>query len=205
VRALRAAGWIAASVLAARGVSGTANAASSLRWLRRELPAETGAGARFVLAVPLLREQALIGPLVRALTSLAATHPGTSIALVTTEAENAARLLHPGRAASLAADLAAGARPARIVAKFLGLLPAADLEALARQARGQDRERCAGLVAAALAANRPTPELAAEQARQAGDGAVRHWPPAWTRPPGPEGGAPSADRFMRSCRVTSPG
>lgn len=183
MRTLRAAGWIAASVLAARGVSGTVNAASSLRWLRRELPAGAGAGTRFVLVVPLLREQALIGPLVQALARLAATHPGTSIALATTEAENAARLLDPGRAASLAADLAAGVRPARIVARFLGLLPAADLEALARQARGQDRQRCAELVAAALAANRPTPELAADHARQAGAGTVRHW-----HYPEPDGG-----------------
>lgn len=185
MRTLRAAGWIAASVLAARGVSGTVNAASSLRWLRRELPAEPGAGTRFVLVVPLLREQALIGPLVQALASLAATHPGTSIALVTTEAENAARLLDPDRAASLAGALAAGVRPGRIVARFLGLLPAAELEALARQARGQDRRRCAELVAAALAANRPTPELAADHARQAGDGdgTVRHW-----HYPEPDGG-----------------
>jgi hypothetical protein len=185
VRTLRAAGWIAASALAARGVSGTVNAASSLRWLSRELPAEAGpgAGTRFVLVVPLLREQALIGPLVQALADLAATHPGTSIALVTTEAENAARLLDPGRAASLAADLGAGVRPARIVAKFLGLLPAAELEALARQARGQDRQRCAGLVAAALAANRPTPELAAGHARRAGTATVRHW-----HYPEPDGG-----------------
>jgi hypothetical protein len=159
------------------------NAASSLRWLRQELPAGPAAGTRFVLVVPLLREQALIGPLAQALASLAATHPGTSIALVTTEAENAARLLEPGRAASLAGALAAGMRPGRIAARFLGLLPAADLESLARQARGQDRQRCAELVAAALAANRPTPELAAGQARQAGGGTVRHW-----HYPEPDGG-----------------
>jgi hypothetical protein len=181
VRTLRAAGWIAASVLAARGVSGTLNAASSLRWLRQEPPAEPAGGTRFVLVVPLLREQALLGPLVQALDALAATYPGTSIALVTTEAENAARLLDQGRAASLAGALAAGARPGRIVARFLGLLPAADLEALARQARGQDRQRCAEMVAAALAANRPTPELAADCARQAGT--VRHW-----HYPEPDGG-----------------
>jgi len=175
VRTLQAAGWIAAFVVAARGVSGTVNAASSLRWLGQELPAEPGAGTRFVLVVPLLREQALIGPLVQALASLAATHPGTSIALATTEAENTARLLDPCRVASLAGELAAGVRPGRIVGKYLGLLPAAELEALARQARGQDRQRCAELVAAALAANRPTPELAADLARRAGDRAVRHW------------------------------
>lgn len=181
MRALRAACWIAASVLAARGVSGTVNAASSLRWLRRELPAEAGAGPRFVLVVPLLREQALIAPLVQSLASLAATHPGTSIALATTEAENAARLLDADRATSLVGALAAGVRPTRIVARFLGLLPAAELEALARQARGLDPQRCAELVAAALAANRPTPELAADYARRAGT--VRHW-----HYPEPDGG-----------------
>jgi len=172
---LRTAAWLAAWVLAARGVSGTINAASSLRWLRREPAGFPSTGTRFILVVPLLREQPLIGPLVRALTQLAATHPSTSIALVTTEAEYAARARASGKAASLADALAAGRRPSRVVARFLGLLPAAELELLARQARGQDRERCAELVGAAMAANRPTPELAAEQARQAGDGIVRHW------------------------------
>jgi hypothetical protein len=183
VKTLRALGWIAAAALAARGVSGTVNAASSLRWLRREWPVEPCPGLRFVLVVPLLREQALIDSMVPALTSLAATHPGTTIALVTTEAENAARLLDPGRAASLSDALAAGARPGTIVARFLGLLPAAELEALVRQARGQTPQRCAELARAALAANRPTPELAAEQARQAAAGIVRHW-----HYPEPDGG-----------------
>jgi Glycosyl transferase family group 2 len=172
VKMLRAACWIGAYVLAARGVSGTVNALSSLRWLRREFPASPGAGMRFVLVVPLLREQALIGPLVQGLDSLATTHPGTSIALVTTEAENAARLHDPNRAARLAAALATDVRPGRLVARFLGVLPAVELEALARRAHGQDQQRCAALAAAALAANQPTSELAAELASA---GTVRHW------------------------------
>ncbi|HEY2579268.1 MAG TPA: glycosyltransferase family 2 protein [Streptosporangiaceae bacterium] len=174
MRTLQAASWIAATALAARGISGTVSAVSSLRWLHQGLPAEPTAGTRFVLVVPLLREQALIGSLVPTLTSLAATHPGTSVVLVTTEAENNARARDLDRAASLAGAVAADVRPGRIVTRFLGLLPAAELEALARQARGQDSRRCAELVGAALAANRPTPELAAEQAREAVPGTVRH-------------------------------
>jgi hypothetical protein len=183
MRTLRAACWVAASVLAARGMSGTVNAASSVRWLRQDLAPGPAAPMRFVLIVPLLREQALIGPLVRALSALAVTHPATSIALVTTEAENAARLHDLVRAAALADALTSGMPPRRIVARFLGLLPAADLEELARRARGQDRERCAELAAAAVAANRPTPDLAAGHAAQARDVPVRHW-----HYPEPDGG-----------------
>ena len=61
MRTLQAAGWIATAALAARGVSGTVNAASSLRWLRHAPRSQSASGARFVLVVPLLREQALIG------------------------------------------------------------------------------------------------------------------------------------------------
>lgn len=85
MKAVRAAGWAAATALALRGASGTANAVTSLRWLRaaREDHPEHPS-VRFTVVVPLLREQALVGDLARRLTQLAGTHPGTRVALVTT-------------------------------------------------------------------------------------------------------------------------
>jgi hypothetical protein len=174
---MRAAAWIAATILALRGASGTVNAASSLRWLRAVQEAGlAGQDVRFTVVVPLLREQSLIGGLAARLTALAGTHPGTRIALVTTEAEYAARENDARRAAELASALAAGTRPGQIVSRFLGLLPAVTLEALASAARGQDRARCAELADAALAAHRPTPELAAELATDNGVIAHYHYP-----------------------------
>lgn len=182
MRAVRAAAWTAATLLAVRGASGSANAAASLRWLRtaRE-PGPAGQDVRFTVVVPLLREQSLIGGLAARLTALAGTYSGTRVALVTTEAEYAAREHGAQRAAELAGALAAGARPGQVVSRFLGLLPAATLEALAGAARGQDRVRCAELADAALAACRPTPELAAELA--AGSNVIAHY-----HYPRPDGG-----------------
>ena len=165
MKAVRAAGWAAATALALRGASGTVNAASSLRWLRTASEARyEELGVRFTVVVPLLREQALVGDLAGRLTQLAGTHPGTRVALVTTEAEYAAREHGVRRAAELAGALAAGTRPDRIVSRFLGLLPAGALEGLADAAHGQDHARCRELTDAALGACRPTPELAAELA-----------------------------------------
>jgi Glycosyl transferase family group 2 len=184
VKTVRSAAWAAATILALRGASGTVNAASSLRWLRTVPEAESwaaGRDVRFTVVVPLLREQALIGDLAVRLTALAGTHPGTRVALVTTEAEYAAREHDAQRAADLASALAAGTRPGQIVSRFLGLLSAATLEALASAARGQAPARCAQLAGAALAAHRPTPELAAELA--AGSDVIAHY-----HYPGPDGG-----------------
>lgn len=165
MRVVRAAAWAAATALALRGASGTVNAVSSLRWLRAAAEdRQEGQDIRFVLVVPLLREQAAIGDLAKTLAALAGTHPGTRVAIVTTEAEYAARERDAQRATGLASAMAAGARTGRIVSQFLGLLPVTDLMALAGAARGQDRARCAELVDAALAACRPTPELVAELA-----------------------------------------
>jgi hypothetical protein len=177
MRGVRAAAWASATALALRGASGTVNAVSSLRWLRAaEEGSPGGQEVRFVLVVPLLREQATIGDLAETLTGLAGTHPGTRTAIVTTEAECAARERDAQRAGELASALAAGARPGRIVSRFLGLLPAADLRALASAARGRDRARCGELVDAALAACRPTPELAAELAASFEPIAHYHYP-----------------------------
>ena len=179
---LRAATWTAATILALRGASGTMNAAASLRWLRAgrdDSPA--GQDVRFTVVVPLLREQSLIGNLAARLTALAGTHPGTRVALVTTQAEHAARERDAQRAAELASALAAGMRPGQIVSRFLGLLPAPTLEALAVSARGQDHARCVELAGAALAAHRPTPELAAGLA--AGSDVITHY-----HYPRPDGG-----------------
>jgi Glycosyltransferase like family 2 len=177
MRDLRAAAWAAGAVLALRGASGTANAVSSLRWLSAaEGDCPRDQDIMFVLVVPLLREQAAIGDLASTLTGLAGTHPGTRMAIVTTEAEYAARERDAQRATELASALATGTRPGRIVSRFLGLLPAADLRSLAGTARGQDHARCAELVDAALAACRPTPDLAAELAASCQPVAHYHYP-----------------------------
>jgi hypothetical protein len=153
------------------------NAAASLRWLRTAQESHSGdPDVRFTVVVPLLREQSLIDDLAGSLTALAGTHPGTRVALVTTEAEYAARERDTRRAADLVSALATGTQPGRIVSRFLGLLPAATLEVLASAAHGQDHARCAELVNAALAAHRPTPELAAELAADCDVIAHYHYP-----------------------------
>ena len=181
MKALPAAGWAAASILAARGASGTLHAAASFRWLRDGRASVTGCehepSVRFVIVVPVLREQELIGDLTRALTDLARTVPGqASIALVTTQAEKTQHELAKAQLPGLARLLAAGEPAGRIISRFLGLMPAARLAELAEAAAGRPESECLELAAAALAAVPTTPQLAASLASRRWPGtAVRHW------------------------------
>lgn len=178
MRAAAAAGWAAAAILAARGASGTFHAAASSRWLRQNASLQPPAvsSARFVLVVPLLREQAVVEEVTRMLADLARTVPGSAIALVTTQAELAHREHGRERLADLAAQLAAGTSPRRMAARFRDLMPADRLADLARRSAGLSGRECRALAEAAYIATPATPDLAAELATRSWPGTtVRHW------------------------------
>lgn len=180
MKILAAAAWSAAGAVLARGVSGTVHAAASYRWLRQRAAADPPPARdrqpRFVLLVPLLREQDLAGKVTGILAALASTIPGTTIALVTTQAEEVQRERDQARLPELAACLAAGTPARQVIPRFLGLLPAGRLCDLTRAAAGRDEAQCRALASAALAATPTTPRLAAELASQSWPGTVvRHW------------------------------
>jgi|HubBroStandDraft_3_1064219.scaffolds.fasta_scaffold32872_2 hypothetical protein len=180
MRKLERACWAAAVILAVRGASGTGHAVASYRWLRRHAAPPAGSqadpGTRFVLIVPLLREQDLAAEITGRLAALARTVPGTAVALVTTQAEAARRESDRFRLDDLAAALAAAVPARQVAARFAGLLPASALAGLARAAAGQGRARCRELAGDALDAAPLTPDLAAGLAARGAPGTViRHW------------------------------
>lgn len=92
----------AAVAVTVRGVTGTANTLSSLRWLRAAAPVDRtvpDAAQHVVVIVPLLREQRVLADTVEVFTKLAKRHDRAVVVLVTTEREyhepDPARLADP--------------------------------------------------------------------------------------------------------------
>jgi hypothetical protein len=167
---------------AVRGTHGTAATVSSLRWLREASahdpePASTGRGRPyFVLVLPMLREQALIGEAVSYFARMAAGYGPARVVVVTTAREQAERDRAFARLPDLAAALAAGTPAEPLIRDFRGVLPAARLTDLARTCRGRGATDCAATVRAVFEAQPTTVQLAADLAR--GHPSVRqvHYP-----------------------------
>lgn len=174
--------WSATAATCYRGIRGTLRVRSSLAWLRapgREGPpaAPLGDSPRFVLLLPMLREQRIIADAVAAFCELARAHSKTSVVLVTTERERAEQDQAAARLPELARALTARTPIRQILNRFLGVLPRDRLERLACEAAGGSDEQCLAAGQAALAELPTTEELAAKLATGAADGEVevRHY------------------------------
>jgi hypothetical protein len=178
-------GWLAAAAVGYRGIRGTLAVRSSLAWLHAGEQAPTGPAASgpdrpecpvFVLLLPMLREQRLIAETTDTFTELARTWPGTVVALVTTEREQAERERGAQRLPALAAELSRGAPPRRLLRDFAGVLPRGQLDRLAHHTSGKSPDECLAAARAVFDSQPSTAELAAEitAAARARGADVRH-------------------------------
>lgn len=165
-RDTRRVAWAAATAVAVRGVTGSLNVASSLRWLHHHAAAgsDTGEGQRphFVLVFPVLREQRLLAATVDHAAAMTAEWGDASLAVVTTEREHHERSHARAHRENLVEALHTGWQQARLVAEFAGVLPDDQLIELARQASGRSRAECAAAVEKMMTAVPSTPQLATE-------------------------------------------
>jgi glycosyl transferase family 2 len=148
-----------------RGVRGTVAVGVSLRWLRLSPTAGTvDHDLRFLLVVPLLREQRVIADTATAFTALARSHAGSTVLLVTTEREEAERADAERRLPELAAALADETPSGALMDRFGGVLPRDRLEHLAAEAGGLAHEACLAAARTAFGAVPTTTALAARLA-----------------------------------------
>ncbi|WP_322768713.1 glycosyltransferase family 2 protein [Frankia sp. Cr1] len=174
--------WAAAAATTVRGVQGTMGTYSSLRWLhaaspdRSEPTSTVRARPFFVLIIPMLREQALIGDTVACFSRMAATYGPASVVVVTTAREDAEHDRSGARLPELAAALAAGTPAFRLVRDFRGVLPVPVLTTLAQTCRGQSAADCAATVQAEFDALPTTSQLAAALAREHPSVRHHHYP-----------------------------
>ncbi|MBL6280165.1 hypothetical protein JMF97_28785 [Micromonospora fiedleri] len=171
--------WAATAAVAVRGITGAAQTAASLRWLRRHRPAadataadKANHGRHVLLILPMLREQTVIAPTVDYFTALAQSWGSATIVLATTEREHHDRHGAAGRLGELAAALRRRRTVAYLSRRFAGVLPA-DLLGQLAEASGDPTVDYRSRVEAAFQELPSTPELAAKLAADS-NGRVRH-------------------------------
>ncbi|MGK5641612.1 hypothetical protein ACSNOK_25320 [Streptomyces sp. URMC 126] len=146
------------------GAALSARAALTARALdRRRLPAEAapaGPVPHVVLLVPALREQELLGEVVRAAASLAYPPGLLHLVVVTTEREERDKRAAADRLPALAAALAGAAGPEDAAARLTGLVPSGRAAGIARRTRASADP--AGTLRAEVAAVPTTREVAEE-------------------------------------------
>jgi len=170
-RVAAAVGWAGAVAVAIRGVGGAVRTAESLAWLSAPTPCPKDGGdaraVRFVLVLPLLREQAVIADTLACFEKMATGWPGTVLLVVTTAREDAERARSERRLDALVRALADGVPVTRVASRFAGVLPRVQLRALAGELTGQPYGVCRQRVRSAFAALPSTPQLAAKLCGQA--------------------------------------
>ncbi|ONH51350.1 hypothetical protein CcI49_35995 [Frankia sp. CcI49] len=174
--------WAAAAATTVRGLRGTGNTISSLRWLRTAIPGHADpvpsgpARPFFVLVLPMLREQRLIADTVSLFSRMAAGYGPARVVVVTTAREEAERDRATARLPELAAALAAGTPVDRLIRNFRSVLPAAQLAGLAETCRGSAAADCAATVRAVFEALPTTSQLAADLTRDRPSVRHLHYP-----------------------------
>ena len=149
-----------------RGVRGTVSVRTSLRWLRRGQAATStdrtvDGDLRFLLVVPLLREQRVIAETAATFVALARGHPGSTVLLVTTEREQAERADGETRLCALADALADETPIGALMDRFGGVLPRDRLEQLGQEVSGLAHEVCLAAARTSFGAVPTTAALAA--------------------------------------------
>lgn len=166
--------WAAATTVAIRGVGASVHIHASLRWLGQRRPTpSTERGRRHVLLIlPMLREQSVIADTTAYFRALAKAWGPATVVLATTEREYHDRHVAEQQLPKLAETLRQRCTAAYLRRRFTGVLPAAELAALA-DTSGEPSADYRPWVEDLFAGIPTTPELAAKLAASSG-GIVHH-------------------------------